>query len=130
MTALTKSNLRYHPRSYFAAPRRCVDNMGFGLLKSSFIAPWSRLNPMARLDASIPSALLSPTITMSHRRSFAAIGLRRTAVRIYAPTIVLCMTLFGCSAVVQRLPSPGRGAISTESRKLHELFESYFEAYL
>src|SRR5206468_13027870 len=130
MTALTKSNMRYLPQSYFAAPRRCGENMGFGFLKSSFIAPWSRLNPMARLDASIPSALLSPTITMSHRRSFAAIGLRRTALRIYAPTIVLCMTLFGCSAVVQRLPSPGRGAISTESRKLHELFESYFEAYL
>jgi uncharacterized protein (DUF885 family) len=65
---------------------------------------------------------------MSHRRSFAPIGLRRTAVWLCAPAI--CVTLFGCSAVVQRLPSPGRGAVSTESRKLHELFESYFEAYL
>src|SRR6266542_1345154 len=63
-------------------------------------------------------------------RSFSAIGKLKFTVTTYTPAIVLCVTLFGCSAFLQHLPSPSQAARSTESRKLHELFESYFEAYL
>jgi uncharacterized protein (DUF885 family) len=65
-----------------------------------------------------------------HRRSLFRIGKAKFVVFTYTPAIVLCLTLFGCSAVLQHLPSPSQAARSAESRKLHELFESYFEAYL
>ncbi len=60
-----------------------------------------------------------------HRRSLFRIGKSNFAVFTYTLAIVLCLTLFGCSAVLRHLPTA-----SSESRKLHELFESYFEAYL
>jgi uncharacterized protein (DUF885 family) len=60
-----------------------------------------------------------------HRRSLFRIGKSKFAVFTYTLAIVLCLTLFGCSAVLRHLPTA-----SSESRKLHELFESYFEAHL
>jgi uncharacterized protein (DUF885 family) len=60
-----------------------------------------------------------------HRRSLSRIGKSKIAVFTYTPAIVLCLALFGCSAVLQHLPTA-----NSESRKLHELFESYFEVYL
>jgi uncharacterized protein (DUF885 family) len=64
------------------------------------------------------------------RRSFSPIGKSKFVALTYTPAIILCVTLFGCSTVLQHLPSLNRGSPSSESRKLHELFESYFEAYL
>lgn len=64
------------------------------------------------------------------RRNFSPIGKSTFAALTYAPAIVLCVTLFGCGTVLQHLPSTNRRSASSESRKLHELFESYFEAYL
>ena len=57
-------------------------------------------------------------------------GKLRFAALTYMPSIVLCLTLFGCSAALQHLAAPSQGVRSSESRRLHELFESYFEAYL
>ena len=81
------------------------------------------------LDPYIRSALLLFEIMMPHRRSFTPAKLKNVVMTCATATVV-SMTLLGCSAVLQRLPSPSQATVSAASGKLHEFFESYFEAYL
>src|SRR5918999_4675896 len=104
--------------------------MGFTFLKSSLLPSHViAIQSHGALDRYIRPALLLFQIMMLHRRSL-LLENWKIAPLISAAGIVLCVTLFGCATVVQRLPSESRTTASAESRKLHEFFESYFEAYL
>ncbi len=63
------------------------------------------------------------------RRRFTPAKLRNIVMTCATATVV-SVTLLGCSAVLHPRPSLTGATVSAESRKLHELFENYFEAYL
>lgn len=64
---------------------------------------------MLELDASIPSALLLPPMLINTAR--------------YLRLVLFCLLVIGCATIDRQPQEP-------ESRRLAEIFENYFEAYL
>ena len=64
------------------------------------------------------------------RLNWSAIARYPFAVATYLPGMILCAIISGCTPTQIRLPSIFSPGASAESRKLQEIFESYFEAYL
>src|SRR5882672_1016890 len=52
------------------------------------------------------------------------------AVTTFLPMTIACAALSGCALTKKILPDTHQSSRSTESRKLHEIFESFFEAEL
>src|SRR5580765_1803927 len=56
--------------------------------------------------------------------------LTKFAVRTFLPMAIACAALSGCALTKQISPNTYQSSKSSESRKLHEIFESFFEAEL
>src|SRR5258705_1759805 len=65
----------------------------------------------------------------TRRRTHLAL-LAKFAVTTFLPMTIACVALSGCALTKQILPDTYQSSKSTESRKLHEIFESFFEADL
>src|SRR5262245_49447589 len=52
------------------------------------------------------------------------------AARTFLPIAIACAALFGCALTTPISPNTYQSSKSSESRKLHEIFESFFEAEL
>jgi uncharacterized protein (DUF885 family) len=65
----------------------------------------------------------------TRRRTHLAL-LAKFAATTFLPMTIACAALSGCALTKQILPDTYQSSKSTESRKLHEIFESFFEAEL
>jgi len=67
---------------------------------------------------------------MTTRRRTHLVLLAKFAAMSFLPMAIACAALSGCALTKQILPDTYQSSKSTESRKLHEIFESFFEADL